>query len=965
MKRIVLLVVVLSIVFSGFSQVKLDYSAKPKSEAEGFSSKGLSASSAHFLYQLRQIETTTDRSSKESMYAKLQSDYDIQQGRVSAIVVLAAGKTYQDLSAYDVTVNTVSGEMATATIPVSRFAELAASGICSSIDIGEKQNLMMDKARQNLGVDQIHAGINLPQGYDGTGVVVGVIDGGFEYCHPAFYDTTGTTLRVKRVWNQRDTTGMAPDGFNYGSEYTTESQIRAARTDDTTLSHGSHVTSIAAGCGAPYGDGAAYKGIAPGADIVLVPVILEKANIIDAINYIHSYAQSVGKPCVINMSFGDMCGPHDGTAVADRFVTSLVAQHPDSLVLVASAGNGGGNLVHIQKTFSPDDTLLITRLGGEGLRTLKAEVELWGDKLFSVALTLLNSNTGAQEDFTGFFTSGVDSAIVMNLVSSSNDTMTCHFKLSQMDPINHRYSINIKYDTLPLGHMMILTVRCDSAATLHAWCSYVSFLSTTLVQGTVAGDSYYTIDGFGANTDAVVSVGSYNTRLSYTTYTGFHQSTSAIDDMADISSFSSIGPTSDGRVKPDITAPGHVIVAACNRFDPSAGGLGLIYDTIVWNGQVENYTTMSGTSMSSPMVTGIVALWMQQNPSLGTDSVRAILHRTAHNDRFTGNCATTPNNTWGHGKVNAYGGLPANNTVWLLNAFESEDGYGCVEGGGVVTEGTHTLTAVPVQNYLFVYWDDGNTDNPRTVNVTCDTTFLAVFTPLSYDNCDTISDFPWTAEFDDNFTCWKLVDADGDGEAWKNAAASVTSMEMGQSAMNVDNWLISPAFEVNRNLVVKASTRCFNVSGTQDFSLLLSTSGSEMSDFSTVLSTYTFAATEDRVFSASLADYQGQTVRFALRHHNCTTSILASMSMSDFTIENAQDSVSVPSYAGLANYTLATQGLQLNIAGAEGRSLQIFDLAGRLVVSSPTADGHYRLPSSGIYILRVDGFPPRKVVVMP
>lgn len=89
------------------------------------------------------------------------------------------------------------------------------------------------------------------------------------------------------------------------------------------------------------------------------------------------------------------------------------------------------------------------------------------------------------------------------------------------------------------------------------------------------------------------------------------------------------------------------------------------------------------------------------------------------------------------------------------------------------------------------------------------------------------------------------------------------------------------------------------------------------------------------------------------------------MSLLDFTVDVAQDSVSVPSYAGFENYTLATQGLQLSIAGAEGHSLQIYDLAGRLVVSSPTADGHYRLPSSGIYILRVDGFPPRKIVVMP
>lgn len=964
MKRIVLLISVLSIVLAGFSQVKLDYSAKPKSEAKGFSSKGLSSSSARFLYQLRQIETTADRSAKESMYAKLQSEYDIQQGRASAIIVLAAGKSSQDLSAYDVTVNTVSGEMVTAMIPVSRFAELAASGVCSMIDMGEKQHPMMDKARQYLGVDQIHAGINLPQGYDGTGVVVGVIDIGFEYCHPAFYDATGNTLRVKRVWNQKDTTGTAPDGFNYGSEYTTESQMMAAETDDASMSHGSHVTNIAAGCGAPTGDGAVFKGIAPCADIVLVPAVLRAANIMDAISYIHSYAQSVGKPCVINISLGDMCGPHDGTSLMDRFVTSLVAQHPDSLVIVTSAGNSGNSPDHIEKTFSPEDTLLITRPGIEHLRTFAAELELWGDKNYSVALALVNYNTEAQEDFTGFLTTGADTAIVVNLVASNNETLACHFKLSQRDSINHRYCINIQYDTVPHNCIMILTVRCDSVATVHAWSNLVSFISTPIVPGTVEGDSHYTMSGFGANSDAVISVGAYNTRLSYTTYTGYYQTTSSDYEMVNVAPFSSLGPTYDGRVKPDIVAPGHIIVSACNRFDATVGGMTIIYDTIVWNGQVENYTVKQGTSMSSPMVAGIVALWMQHNPSLGTDSARAILHRTAYNDRYTGDCVTTPNNTWGYGKVNAYGGLPANNTLWLLNAFESEDGTGCVEGGGVVTEGTHTLTANPATNHLFVSWDDGNTDNPRTVNVTCDTTFLAVFSPLGYDDCDTISDYPWTAEFDDNLTCWKLIDADGDGETWKKTSSVVTSLEITQSAMNTDNWLISPAFEVNQNLDVKVSIRCYNATGSQDFSLLLSTSGSEMSDFSTVLDTHTFTTVENREISVSLAEYQGQTVRIALRHHN-STGLLASMTLDGFTIDIGQDSVSVPSYAGFANYTLAIQGLQLNIAGAEGHSLQIFDLAGRLVVSSPTADGHYRLPSSGIYILRVDGFPPRKVVVMP
>ena len=140
MKKTVVLFFLLSIVLTGFSQVKLDYNAKPKSDAKGFSTKGLSASSAHFLYQLRQVEATTDRSLKASLYAQLQKDYNITQGKVSAIIVLAKGQTPQKLAAYDVTVGTVCGEMVTAMIPVARFGNFETISNKCSFSIKSLQN---------------------------------------------------------------------------------------------------------------------------------------------------------------------------------------------------------------------------------------------------------------------------------------------------------------------------------------------------------------------------------------------------------------------------------------------------------------------------------------------------------------------------------------------------------------------------------------------------------------------------------------------------------------------------------------------------------------------------------------------------------------------------------------------------------------------------------------------------------
>jgi subtilisin family serine protease len=656
--------------------VELDYSATPKAQAIGMSIKGLSPESAQFLSLCRQADTLKNRSARKAAQAQLRERYGVQRGKVSAIVELAEGHNPQELKDYGVSVGSEAGGIFTVRIPVKRFAELAESGICKSIDVGRKMTTMLDNVRGNLGIDEIHAGLNLPHGYDGSGVVVGVIDIGLQFCHPSFYDTTGTELRVKRVWNQKDTLGTAPSGYDYGSEYTTEAQMMAVFTDDTTETHGTHVTGIAAGCGAPSGNGTAYRGIAPGADIVLVPCMMTGPSILDGINYIHDYAHSVGKPCVINMSLGLVDGPHDGTSAEDRYVTSFVQQHPDSFALVCSAGNSGNNNIHISKQFTTSDTMLTTRLTKQIYLSSDPDswVDIWCGGIFRVSLTLIDPVSQTQEDFTGFFTTGVDTLIETYLITNSNDSLRCRFYLCQKDSYNQSYHVYVKVEnnTVVLHNkQLILTVMCDTTATLHAWCGQFTFKHSNLVAESVEGDSQCTLDGIGSNTDAVISVGSYSTRKSYTSFTGTSFTENTI--VGDISYFSSLGPTRDGRVKPDIAAPGQVLMAPYNQYASASYN---IYDTTQWNGQINYYGSLMGTSMSSPVVTGIVALWMQHNPSLGTDSVRAIVHGTARNDRFTGSLADNPSNVWGYGKVNAYGGLPVNTTLWLVNAYGQDDLYG-------------------------------------------------------------------------------------------------------------------------------------------------------------------------------------------------------------------------------------------------------------------------------------------------
>jgi len=100
----------------------------------------------------------------------------------------------------------------------------------------------------------------------------------------------------------------------------------------------------------------------------------------------------------------------------------------------------------------------------------------------------------------------------------------------------------------------------------------------------------------------------------------------AVDHLDKIAVFSSRGPTLDGRVKPDIVAPGVLITAA-----KSGGG----------------YTIMSGTSMSTPMVSGVVALILSKNPGLSPEQIKNVLKETAKD-------LGEDKNIQGAGRVDAY-----------------------------------------------------------------------------------------------------------------------------------------------------------------------------------------------------------------------------------------------------------------------------------------------------------------------
>jgi subtilisin family serine protease len=584
---------------------------------------------------------------------------------LSALIKVSPFMNDALLSALNVKVGTKAGNIWTVQIPENKFNDFIAINDIEYVQLDEAIHPNLDIARKTTRVDSVHKGISLPMPYTGKNVVVGILDVGLDYTHPAFYDTLGNTYRIKKVWEQKSN-GTPPAGFSYGSELTDSLSIVTDGTDNGLQTHGTHVAGIAAGSGFGSPTSGKYRGVAFESDLVMVGITPASSqwtsagmsDIIDGMNYVYTYAASVGKPAVVNLSWGCTVGPHDGTSLFSQACDNLTG--PGKLFVV-SAGNNGTNNVHVKKDFTATDSLLKTVVNfNTGLSEKKTWLDIWGDasKLFEVKLSLYNASTLINE--TRFFKLN-GSTVDTFLVGASNDT--CYFKITLIAS-----DYNLKPHALldvysKTTNNLCLTVKALDGR-VHAWEGYVKESSgyygsftTGGIAGAIAGNADYTI-GEMACANSAITIGAYASKVSYIDVAGSSWSYNSYVNANKIVPFSSHGPTTDNRIKPEITAPGLTIGSSVSSFDTAYSATGSSKTSVVrtfvsaLNGKSYYYGEMSGTSMSSPMVAGIVALLLQVNPSFTPQQIKNILIQTAIKDTYT---TATPNAAlWGAGKINAY-----------------------------------------------------------------------------------------------------------------------------------------------------------------------------------------------------------------------------------------------------------------------------------------------------------------------
>lgn len=594
---------------------------------------------------------------KNKLIASLQGKYFLNQNgnefETGLLIKVGHLGDTLNLIKHGLKINTIAGNIISGTINIRSIQSLANNSSFDYLQVDEPVATLLDSARAMTSADSAFQGHNLPLRFTGKGVIIGVIDNGFDLTHPAFMDQNGNT-RIKRIWIQ-DYTKNPPTGFTYGNELTEEIQFKSQRTDNERISHGTHVAAIAAGSSL-LAQGK-YRGIAPEADLVLVSNQLGKeiffigpSKIIDAISYIFKFAESQGKSAVINMSFGHQAGPHDGTSLFDEACENLVGP---GKVLIGAAGNSGENKFHLFKNFNHKDSLLASFAFTQFFPFGDKHIELWGDSLmdFSTSISLYNSKDKIFDDSTGFININSNGFLSDTLYDIRGIRAIVDF-YNKPIALNGRSNMVIKISSMsPDYYLMRIKAKSGS---LHVWnvaeIHGAPFESRDFA-GLVDGDNNYSISEIGGSGDAVISVAAYSTRESYFDLNNQLNSVEPKSIKGMRADFSSLGPRVDGKIKPDISAPGHSIISAINS------SLGTMEE---WSYCEEYragnycYASGSGTSMAAPMVTGTVALLLQILPWSTPDDIRFLLQKTASKDEFTGLIPKGGNSKWGAGKLNIY-----------------------------------------------------------------------------------------------------------------------------------------------------------------------------------------------------------------------------------------------------------------------------------------------------------------------
>ncbi|MGD1911371.1 MAG: S8 family peptidase [Rivularia sp. (in: cyanobacteria)] len=517
------------------------------------------------------------------------------------------------LSQYGIKINQNRGRVRTAFLPIETLGRLSDEVAIERIKPSRKLHWRMDIAPEKVALPQFK---QKNSKLSGKGVVIGIIDSGIDSQHPAF------DRRILRIWDQTLSGKGVAEG-SYGAELTDKYMAMSLESDG----HGTHVAGIAGGSDTE------FCGVAPEAKFIIVKTDLQDAHIADGVRYVFRVASEMGLPAVVNLSLGGHADGHDGTDSLSKIIDTETG--PGKIVCTA-AGNEGNDNIHGQtivnsgnmstmRFSAPLNQVGIVWLNGWYSRDSELEVSVRSPNGFVTPFQPIITDDNPAQQYN------LSDALV-EIVTPGKDPMNGDYNFF----VQIRGTGEGQFNQPVPGGVWQLRLRNASSKDTRVDVWTLDDANSVFFTGKSIADSVKI--GSPGCASSGITVASYTSKDKYTDVDGKERKMGL--ELDTISEFSSEGPLRNGVQKPDIAAPGAMIVSALSS------------DADLNRSMIINskFVALAGTSMATPFVTGLVALLLQRNPKLDPEALKEVLYKNCSiPDQHKG----TFDNKWGFGLISA------------------------------------------------------------------------------------------------------------------------------------------------------------------------------------------------------------------------------------------------------------------------------------------------------------------------
>jgi len=615
------------------------------------------------------------------------------------------------------------GDIYAVAVPQRELAALSLRPEVTRIECGRPCEAQTDTSAIITRSDVLRYPTATRLAYTGRGVVVGVMDIGFDLTNPTFYSRDLSTYRVCSFWDMLDFEGQQttdngqqttvnglelPVGMAYT---TTESILSKACSSDSRLQyHGTHTASTAAGSGYD----SPYIGMAPDADICLVSnaVSSDKELVPDSLwdfygpvadllgfEYIFRYADSVGKPCVINFSEGSH---EDLWGEAQLYGTVLDSLVRPGRLICAAAGNQSLYGTYMRKPQGKQRAAsILLHTGNTSYYMIRSK----GD--FSITFDVMESPTNTLSTYEMPLADilASEDSLLVDTITAGNFTFQlifgcypCCYDSSQL--VTDFVITKIGKGRLSAIKMGLGVNGKDAEVEVYQGVGWLmNYPEYSDYQDSQATHNVH----FPGSDPNVICVGATSYRTGFLNCDGIWEKQDR-GSGGEVATYSSRGPTLTGRVKPDVMAPGTHVVAGFNSYysEMNPDDYMADYDKARFTFRDRNYSwsVQSGTSMSCPTVVGIIAQWMEAIPTLSREQViEAFAATCRHHDPLL----SYPNNDYGYGEIDAEAGLN-----YLMDKYDKVTSVSPAKGEECFYDLQGRKTERPSRGIYIIVEADGN-----------------------------------------------------------------------------------------------------------------------------------------------------------------------------------------------------------------------------------------------------------------